>query len=83
MRALSRGYVKLNPSNPYHDPFIQPNYFEIPQDIVDMRESIKIARKIFLQKAFEPFRGPEIAPGNFIPSLRDLVFLLLFVFCCI
>lgn len=69
MRALSRGYVKLNPSNPYHDPFIQPNYFEIPQDIVDMRESIKIARKIFLQKTFEPFRGPEIAPGENV--IRD------------
>ncbi len=56
--------MKLNPNNPYHDPIIQPNYFEHPQDIIDLREAVKIARKIFAQDALEHFRGPEIAPGN-------------------
>lgn len=68
LRALSRGYIKLNPSNPYHDPIIQPNYFEDPQDIIDLREAVKISRKIFSQKAFEPYRGPEIAPGKDVVS---------------
>lgn len=70
MRAFSHGYMKLNPSNPYHDPIIQPNYFQHPQDIIDMRESLKIARKIFAQKAFEPFRGPELAPGKLLCYLQ-------------
>lgn len=64
MRAFSRGYMKLDPTNPYHEPLIQPNYFEHPQDIIDLREAVKIARKVFAQKALDPFRGPEIAPGN-------------------
>ena len=57
--------MKLNPSNPYHDPIIQPNYFEEPQDIVDLREAIKMAREIFSQKAFDQYKGPEIGPGKF------------------
>lgn len=68
MRAFSRGYMKLNPNNPYHDPIIQPNYFEHPQDIIDLREAVKIARKVFAQKALEPFRGAEIAPGADVTS---------------
>ena len=60
--------MKLNPKNPHHDPVIQPNYFEHPQDIIDLREAVKIARKIFAQKSLEPFRGPELAPGNIIIS---------------
>ena len=64
MRAYSRGYMKLDPKNPHYDPIIQPNYFEHPQDIIDLRDAVKITRKIFAQKALEPFRGAEIAPGN-------------------
>ncbi|XP_028419099.1 choline dehydrogenase, mitochondrial-like [Dendronephthya gigantea] len=68
MRAFSRGYMKLDPTNPYHDPLIQPNYFEHPQDIIDMRAAVKIARKVFAQKALDPFRGPEVTPGVDVTS---------------
>ena len=65
--------MKLDPRNPHHDPILQPNYFEDPQDIIDLREAVKIARNIFTQKALDRFRGPEISPGNVSVSVFDLV----------
>jgi hypothetical protein len=83
MRAFSRGYMKLNPNNPYHDPIIQPNYFEHPQDIIDLREAVKIARNVFAQKAMEPFRGAEIAPGNIFCFLNGNVNKIFYVVCLV
>jgi choline dehydrogenase len=33
-----------------------------------MREGTKIAREIFAQAAFDPFRGPELMPGAHVRS---------------
>ncbi|KAG8156258.1 hypothetical protein JTE90_000194 [Oedothorax gibbosus] len=34
----SRGTVKLNSTDPYDPPLIDPNYYEDPQDLKDMVE---------------------------------------------
>jgi choline dehydrogenase len=44
-------------------PVIQPNYLEAEEDRRAMREGTKIARDIFAQAAFDPYRGPELMPG--------------------
>ncbi|XP_021365818.1 choline dehydrogenase, mitochondrial-like isoform X2 [Mizuhopecten yessoensis] len=64
MRATSRGYIKLKTSNPRDHPKIVANYLSTEYDRRTMRDSIKVARKVFRQKAFDPFRaGREISPG--------------------
>ena len=63
MRATSRGYVKLKSSSPYDNPIIQPNYLSTEEDRVELRDSIRLTREIFSQKAFDPFRGKELQPG--------------------
>ena len=64
LRATSRGYLKLKSTDPFDHPIIEPNYLSTPDDREDLRQSVKLTREIFAQKAFEPFIGPEMNPGT-------------------
>ena len=72
MRPTSRGFLKLRSRNPNEHPKIVANYLSTEQDIVDIRENIKLTREIFAQRAFDEFRGPELAPGPNVTSDKDL-----------
>ena len=63
MRAASRGAVTLASSDPNDAPKIRFNYMSQDQDWVDFRKCVRIARRIFAQPAFDPYRGKEIQPG--------------------
>jgi choline dehydrogenase len=63
MRPTSRGSVTLRSADPRQAPAIRFNYLQTEQDRLEFRTGIKLTREIFAQKAFEPFRGPELAPG--------------------
>ncbi len=63
LRPESRGYISLKSADPLAAPLIQPNYLEAEEDRRAMREGVKIAREIFAQPAFDPYRGPELWPG--------------------
>lgn len=63
MRSTSIGWMKLKSRNPLDHPILQPNYLTTDIDIWEFRQSVKLSREIFAQKAFEPFRGPEVQPG--------------------
>jgi choline dehydrogenase len=63
LRPQSRGYISLKSADPLVAPVIQPNYLEAEEDRRAMREGTKIARDIFAQEAFDPYRGPELWPG--------------------
>ena len=64
MRSASRGAVTLRSSDPKAPPRIQFNYMSDPQDWADFRHCIRVTREIFGQKAFDPYRGKEILPGD-------------------
>lgn len=70
MRATSRGYVKVKSTSPYDHPIIQPNYLSTEEDRVELRDSIKLTREVFSQKAFDPFRGKELQPGTVQKNLN-------------
>lgn len=72
MRATSRGYVKLKSSSPYDNPIIQPNYLSTEEDRVELRDSIRLTREIFSQKAFDPFRGKELQPGDHVQTDEEI-----------
>ena len=63
MRSASRGAVTLRAADPREAPKIHFNYMSADRDWVEFRHCIRLAREIFSQAAFDPYRGPEIAPG--------------------
>ncbi|MET1027965.1 MAG: choline dehydrogenase [Dongiaceae bacterium] len=72
MRQASRGWIKLKSTDPRQHPLIQPNYLQEEQDRREFRDAVKLTREIFAQKAFEPYRGPEINPGAHVQSDADI-----------
>uniref|UniRef100_A0A3B4BLY6 Choline dehydrogenase n=1 Tax=Periophthalmus magnuspinnatus TaxID=409849 RepID=A0A3B4BLY6_9GOBI len=72
MRSTSVGWLKLKSANPLDHPILQPNYLSTDIDVWEFRESVKLSREIFAQKAFDPFRGPEVQPGPTVQSDADI-----------
>ena len=63
LRPESRGYISLKSADPTVAPVIQPNYLEAEEDRRALREGVKLAREVFAQESFDPYRGPELMPG--------------------
>ena len=63
LRPSSRGYISLKSDDPLAAPLIQPDYLSAEGDIAVLRQGVKIAREVFAQSAFDPYRGPELMPG--------------------
>ncbi|QIB33362.1 choline dehydrogenase [Ancylobacter pratisalsi] len=72
MRSKSRGWVRLRSADPLEAPRIQFNYLTHPDDLVEMRASVRLTREIFAQAAFDPYRGREIQPGADCTSDEDI-----------
>ncbi len=72
LRPASKGYVALKSLDPFKPPLIQPNYLAVESDRVALREGTRIARRIFAQKSFDVFRGPEVAPGAHVQSDAEI-----------
>jgi choline dehydrogenase len=64
MRSPSRGSVTLRSADPAEPPVIRFNYMSHEKDWIDFRRAIRLAREIFAQAAFAPYRGHEIQPGE-------------------
>ena len=71
-RPKSRGFVKIRTSNVKDDPIIQFNYLKEEEDLIQMRESISIAEKIFSQSSFSSYLGEQLRPGNNCKSTEQL-----------
>jgi choline dehydrogenase len=63
MRSRSRGYVRLKSTDPHAPPAIRFNYMSHADDWTEMRACVRLTREIFLQPAFDAYRGREIQPG--------------------
>ncbi len=72
LRPQSRGFISLKSPDPLAPPLIQPNYLEAEEDGRALREGIKIARDVFAQSSFDPYRGPELMPGAYVRSDDDI-----------
>ena len=68
MRPTSRGHVRLRSGKSTDYPEILFNYMGTEQDRAEMRASVRLTREIFAQKAFDPYRGRELAPGEAVAS---------------
>ncbi|MGH6717715.1 MAG: choline dehydrogenase, partial [Alphaproteobacteria bacterium] len=63
MRSPSRGFVRLRSADPGAHPIIEPDYMSHEADWREFRAGVRLTREIFAQKAFDPYRGEELAPG--------------------
>ena len=72
MRPTSRGRVALRSADPRQGPSIQFNYMASEEDREEMRDAVRLTREILAQPAFEPFRGPELAPGPGVLGDADI-----------
>lgn len=55
MRPFSRGRIFLKSNNPLHHPHLQPNFYSRKEDMIILREGIKLAIKLGETKAFKRF----------------------------
>jgi choline dehydrogenase len=72
MRSKSRGHVRLASHDPLEKPKILFNYLSHPDDLVEFRAGLRLAREIFAQKAFDPYRGREIQPGKDVQTDEEI-----------
>jgi len=63
-RPKSRGFVKIRSNNVNEDPIIQFNYLKEEEDLIQMRDSVKIANTILKQPSFDTYLGEQLRPGD-------------------
>jgi len=56
----SRGRIFLRTAHPYDPPAIDPCYFSDEADLHRLAEGVRIAKKLAMSKAFDPYRGDPV-----------------------
>lgn len=72
MLSPSRGSLRLRSADPAEKPLLNFNYMSHEEDWIVFRAAVRMARKLFAQPAFEPFRGPELLPGDQVNSDEEI-----------
>ncbi|WP_256597949.1 choline dehydrogenase [Pseudomonas sp. XWY-1] len=62
-RPLSRGSTHIQSSDPDVSPRIDYNFYDHPDDIVEIRNGIRLAREVIGMPAMNQFAGEELLPG--------------------
>ncbi len=73
LRPMSRGQITLKSKNPQDHPKIEANYLSEPHDLELMLAGFKLQRQILAAKAFDPYRAPEVFPGDAVTSDEDII----------
>ena len=71
-RPVSRGTVRLRTGDVRGPMRIDPNYLSDASDMAVTKRAIWELRRIFAQKAFDPYRGEELVPGGPVRSDADM-----------
>lgn len=62
-RPTSRGHVRLRSADPLAAPEIVFNHMQTEADRQDLIRSVRLARDLFCQPAWDGIRGEEVSPG--------------------
>lgn len=70
----SVGFVELATPDPLEPPLIQPNYLSDREgeDMAVVIAGVRLARRLCRTKAFEPYVGEELLPGDHLQADDDL-----------
>ena len=63
MRSAARGRVTLRSDDPREAPSIFFDYMSAESDFPEFRHCVRLAREVFAQAPFDPYRGEELQPG--------------------
>lgn len=72
LHPKSRGTVRLRSADPRDKPRIHYQFFTDPTDLPTLREGVRKAREVGGQKALDPYRGAEVAPGDKATTDADI-----------
>ena len=72
LRQKSRGRLTLRSAIPTDAPVIDFNFLAEPQDLIDMREGLKVTRDIVAQPAIARLGTSEIVPGDGIRTDAEI-----------
>jgi choline dehydrogenase len=73
MYSDARGSLTLKSADPRTKPALRFNYLSTEQDRREWIESIRVARRILGQPAFEPFNGGETSPGTRVETDEEIL----------
>jgi len=73
MYSDARGTVKIRSTDPHVHPALRFNYLSTEQDRREWVESIRVARSILTQPAFDAFNDGEISPGPDVETDEDIL----------
>ena len=73
MYSDARGSVKIKSTDPRQHPALRFNYLSTDQDRREWVESIRVARNILNQPAFEPFNAGELSPGPAVETDEEIL----------
>lgn len=73
LRPKSRGWLKINSSDPFKPPSIMPNYLSEQEDIKEMLEGVRLLRQMAQTPALSRVIKEEITPGLTIDSDDELI----------
>jgi len=71
MRPLSTGTVRLQSSDPLMAPIIDPKFLSHPQDVLDIRNGVRLTLEIAQQEAFTAVTKERFSPGPEIDMNDD------------
>lgn len=72
LRPKSRGWVKLQSTNPRDAPLINPNYLEHKDDVDVMAEAVAIIQKFGEMKAFKQYGARLVRDGIFMDCITSI-----------
>lgn len=72
LRPASRGHITLRSNRPDDAPVIEANYLSAGTDMDILLEGIALSREIVHSRAFTPFRGKEVFPGERARTRQEL-----------
>jgi choline dehydrogenase len=72
MRPASRGRIKLTERDHRSPLDIRVNYLSDPRDLEQLVDAVEILRKVFSQRQFTRYLGPEISPGPDFRSRKEI-----------
>ena len=70
LRPQSRGHLELKSADPSEPPLMYPNYLSEEQDIIDTRNAFRESRRVFMQPAFDDYRGEQSKPSSDVKNAQ-------------
>ncbi len=71
-KPKSRGRLKLRSTDPRQHPSLLFNYLSHEDDVLAMRQALRLTREVLAQEAFAPYRGSELSPGSEVQTDADI-----------